>query len=177
MKQKIVFVLIVLAAIFFIDACEKEKEEKSGLVFSGELTSHTGCKSFKTTGVLSDIPDTLTCVNYTFDALTNKLVIKHINAGFNCCPDILYCIITLNSDTIIIQENEKEALCNCNCLFDLDMEITGVETSKYQVRFIEPYAGDQEELQFEMDLTKHPDGSVCVVRKQYPWGVFNEYSN
>ncbi len=173
MKQKIVFVLIVLAAIFITDACEKEKADKSDLIFSGKLTSYSDCKSFKTTALESEKPDTLSCVNYSFDVLTNKLIIKHINSGFNCCPEILYCTITLNGDTIVIREDEKEALCHCNCLFDLDMEITGVEAKRYQVRFIEPYAGEQEELQFEMDLTNHPDGSVCVVRKQYPWGIFN----
>ncbi len=173
MKPKIVFVLIVLAAIFFIDGCEKEKEDQSDLVFSGELTSYTDCKVFKSTGMEPDTPDTLSCVNYSFDASTNKLVIKHINSGFNCCPEILYCYITLKGDTILIREDEKEALCLCNCLFDLDMEITGVETKKYQVKIIEPYAVNQEALLFEMDLAKHATGSVCVVRKQYPWGVFS----
>ncbi len=173
MKPKIVFVIIILAVIIFNNGCEKEKEDQTDLVFSGKLTSHTDCKSFKSTGILFDTPDTLSCVDYTFDASANKLVMKHINAGFNCCPDVLYCIITLKGDTIIIQEDEKEAGCHCNCLFDLDMEITGVEAKKYQVQFIEPYSGDQEDLQFEMDLTKNTNGSVCEVRKQYPWGVYN----
>jgi hypothetical protein len=173
MKPKIVFVLIALAAIFFIDGCEKEKEDQSDLNFSGELKSYSDCKSFKTTNAAFDIPDTLCCVNYTFDASANKLIINHINSGFNCCPEILYCTITLKSDTIVIQEKEKEAGCNCLCLFDLDMEITGVETKKYQVKLIEPYAEDEEKLEFEMDLPNDKSGSACVVRKNYPWGAYH----
>jgi hypothetical protein len=173
MKTRIIFILIVLAAILIIDGCEKKNEDQSDLMFSGELTSHTGCKSFKSTVAEFDTPDTLSCINYSFDVSTGKLVMKHINSGFNCCPEILYCTITLNCDTIVIREDEKAALCKCNCLFDMDMEINGVEARKYQVKIIEPYAVNQEELFFEMDLATHADGSVCVVRKQYPWGVFS----
>lgn len=173
MKAKVIFILIVLTVIIFIDGCEKEKEGQTDLVFSGKLISHTGCKSFKSTGSLFDTPDTLSCVDYTYDASVNKLVMKHINSGFNCCPDILYCTITLKSDTIIIQEDEKEAGCHCLCLFDMDMEITGVETKKYQVKLIELYTGEQGKLEFEMDLINDKSGSVCVVRKNYPWGAYH----
>ena len=173
MKAKVIFILIVLTVIIFFDGCEKEKENQTSTDFSGKLTSYSACKNFKSTQTEFDTPDTLCCVDYSFDASANKLIINHINSGFNCCPEILYCTIALKSDTIIIQEDEKEAGCNCLCLFDLDMEITGVESKKYQVKLIEPYTGDQEKLEFEMDLIKDKSGSVCVVRKNYPWGVYH----
>jgi len=111
-------------------------------------------------------------VDYSFNANTNTLTITHINAGFNCCPDSLYCKISKNIDTIIIQEFEKIPQCNCNCLYDLDIEINGVESKKYQIKFVEPYVGEQGKLEFEIDLKNNEIGSYCVTRKQYPWGIF-----
>jgi hypothetical protein len=55
------------------------------------------------------------------------LTLKHVDAGFSCCPDSLYCNIGLKGDTILIQEFEKTAVCKCNCLYDLDIEINGVD--------------------------------------------------
>jgi len=55
-------------------------------------------------------------------------------------------------------------------LFDLDIELKGIDQNKYQVRFVEPYAEGQEQLIFEMDLTSGNEGEYCVVRKGYPWG-------
>jgi hypothetical protein len=171
MKIKIAFVLFVMLIIAFNYSCEKE--DQTGTDFSGKLTTHSTCKSFKTTNTESGIPDTLSCVEFTFEGADNKLLIKHINAGFNCCPESLYCDIVLENDTIFIHEHEKDGMCDCLCLFDLNIEITGVEAKKYQVKFIEPYAIDQEKLDFEADLKNNPTASVCVTRKKYPWGVFN----
>jgi hypothetical protein len=171
MKLKKLFVLFVMANLVISYSCEKGGQTITGL--SGKLTSHTGCKSFKSTGLESDTPDTLSCVEYTLNEAENKLIIKHINSGFNCCPESLYCDIELKSDTIYIHEHETDGLCDCLCLFDLDIEITGVDAKKYQVVFIEPYALDQAELEFEADLTNNPSGSFCITRKKYPWGEFN----
>ncbi|HJX72134.1 MAG TPA: hypothetical protein VJ346_09285 [Bacteroidales bacterium] len=171
MKLKIVIAFIVVAVIIFFDGCENEGQ--TGLVFSGKVISHTDCKNTKSTFMDSDTPDTLSCVNYSFDAPDNKLIIKHINTGFNCCPGSLFCEVTLRNDIIIIEEFEEMPQCNCNCLFDLDIEITGVKAKKYRVQFIEPYAGNQKVIEFEMDLTGDDSGSVCVTRKNYPWGIYN----
>lgn len=171
MKSKKIFVLFIMATLVISYSCEKGDQTVAGL--SGKLTAHTGCKAFKSTGLESVTPDTLSCVEYAFNEADTKLIIKHINAGFNCCPESLYCDIGLKSDTIYIHEHEKDGLCDCLCLFDLDIEITGVEAKKYQVVFTEPYALDQAELEFEADLKQNPTGLVCIVRKMYPWGVFN----
>jgi hypothetical protein len=56
------------------------------------------------------------------------------------------------------------------CLFDLDIELTGIVQNKYLLKFIEPYAIGQEQLIFEMDLTTDVEGEYCVIRKGYPWG-------
>ena len=157
----------ILMSIFI--GCEKENEEGS---IDGKVVEHTDCKTFKTGNINNDVADTLSCVDYSFDVSENKLTLKHVNTGFNCCPGALTCTVSQSSDTIIIQEFEEQSACDCNCLFDLDIEITGLTAKSYYLKFIEPYCGDQEKLFFEVDLQNQPDGTHCVFREQYPWGMF-----
>lgn len=172
MKTPIYSILAVFALAFLTISCEKEKNKQ--LALTGQLVNHSACKNgLKSTNERANTPDTLTCIDYSFDASNKLLSIKHINAGFNCCPDSMYCNVKISNDTIIVQEYEKSSLCNCNCLFDLDIEINGVDSKTYQIKFIEPYSGDQEKIVFEADLGKDKSGSFCATRKQYPWGTNN----
>lgn len=166
----LVFSLIGLITL----SCDKENENNKSkqLVLTGELINNSTCKyELKTSTVVTSTPDSLSCVEYCFDAENNKLTLKHINAGFNCCPGSLYIQTSLNGNTIIIQEYEANALCDCNCLYDLDIELNGVVAEKYQIIFIEPYAIDQQEILFEVDLDNNSEGEYCVTRNLYPWGV------
>lgn len=169
--KKVIYSILVCYLIMTISiSCEKNNESNTvnNLVFSGQLTNNSQCKrELKST---ANTPDSLSCVEYTFDKTINKLTIKHINAGFNCCPGDLYVITSLNADTIIIQEHATQAICNCDCLYDLDIELTGVEAKKYLVKFIEPYAIDQQEILFKIDLMNNIEGEFCVIRRLYPWG-------
>lgn len=171
--RKIFFSILFLSLIgLIILSCEKEYENSKQLELTGELVYNTSCKNgLKSSSYETTTPDTLSCVEYTFDSTNNKLTLKHINAGFNCCPDSLYVKISSNGDTIIIQEYEANAQCDCNCLYDLEIELNDVKAKKYQIRFIEPYATDQQELLFGADLINNKMGKFCVTRKQYPWGV------
>jgi hypothetical protein len=172
MKATIYSFLAIFCIAFSVSNCEKNKENTNQLTFTGKLISNSPCKSgLKSTGLATGTPDSLSCIEYSFNGSENILSVKHINAGFNCCPDSLYCKVSLSSDTIIIQEFEKHPSCKCDCLFDLDIQITGVVAKKYQVKFIEPYSGEQDEINFGMDLTLDKEGSYCVSRKQYPWGM------
>ena len=130
---------------------------KNNLKFSSEIPGAT--------------PDTLSYVEYLYNRDKRKLTLKHINAGFNCCPDSLFCKIELRGDTIVIQEFEKIAGCNCNCLYDMYIELEGIEMREYQIRFIEPYALEQNQLVFSLDLMGCSIGEYSVTRKQYPWGM------
>ena len=150
------------------------KQAKKQLTITGQLVNNSTCKDdLKSTSDIIKTPDSLSCVEYSFDKKKNQLSIKHINAGFNCCPDSLYCKVDLIGDIIQIQEFEKAAQCDCNCLYDLDIEINGVVLKNYQVKFIEPYLADQIKLIFKIDLTNDTSGSYCVTRKQYPWGMYS----
>lgn len=176
MKASTNLILIFLVTALFIICCEKDNSSKKEINFSGSLTSYSSCKNnFKSTLEVNETPDTLSCVEYVFDNENNKLTLKHINAGFNCCPDTITCDIKLNGDTIQIEEHEGAALCDCNCVYDLDLEIKGVEAKKYRVKMVEPYADDQAKLDFQIDLIQNASGSYCVTRKQYPWGVYSLY--
>ncbi len=166
----LLFVFITIA----IMSCEKESNTANLPLFSGQIVAHSECKyDTKSTSSLSETPDSLSCVEYSFNNDSHKLILKHINAGFNCCPGELKLNPILKNDTIIIEESESESACNCNCIFDLDIEIEGVAAKKYQLRFIEPYVGEQEKLNFEIDLSQSASGSFCATRKQYPWGLYS----
>jgi hypothetical protein len=172
MKTSINSILVFFFIGLIVISCEKENAKNKQLNLTGQLISNSTCKNgLKSTSATNITPDSLSCIDYSFDNLSNKLIIKHINAGFNCCPDSLYCNISLKNDTIVIQEFEAAALCDCNCLYDLDIEINGVDSKKYQIKLIEPYLSEQSEIIFEIDLTKNMNGSFCVTRKQYPWGM------
>ncbi|MBN1145362.1 MAG: hypothetical protein JXA72_13105 [Bacteroidales bacterium] len=170
MKTKLSYLVLALMAGMLIYQCEKEKQAETTL--SGKLLEYSDCKSFtKSATDEAIIADTLSCIHYQYDAEKRQLNMKHVNTGFNCCPEELYCSFSMISDTIVIKESEKSALCDCNCLFDMDIEITGVDARKYQVKVVEPYAVNMDKLIFEVDLAHQPEGSFCVTRKDYPWGV------
>ena len=167
MKKASGHIILALMTVTLLCQCEKEKQAESAI--SGVLVKHSECKSSLKSAEI--IADTLSCIQYVFDAENRQLTVKHVNAGFNCCPGELSCSFSIISDTIVITESEQSGLCNCLCLFDMDMEISGVNARKYQVKVIEPYAEDKERLVFEANLTQEPQGSFCVTRKNYPWGV------
>jgi hypothetical protein len=169
MKTRILF-LLALSTLFFIAyGCKDEAENDKPLVFSGKLVSHTECKPLFSDSTIN-IPDSLSCAEYSYSSTTNKLLIKHINAGFNCCPDSIYSNVSISNDTIIIQEFESNPQCYCLCRYDLDFEIDGVSTKKYQVKFIEPLRGNQQELIFGVDFSILSTGNYCVTRHNHPWG-------
>ena len=172
MKSTINPIVIFLITGLFIYSCENEKTGSEQLKITGNLVNNSPCKNeLKSNSGVFDTPDSLSCVEYSFDDSNNKLIIKHINAGFNCCPESLYCDVSLSNDTVIIQEFEAAALCDCDCLFDLDIELNGVSPQNYHIRFIEPYVENLEKLVFDIDLSKDKEGSFCVTRKGYPWGM------
>lgn len=156
--------LIIIA--LFVSGCEKDETKQLNL--SGKLIDHTDCKNGRK--AVNETPDTLSCINYSFDSQNNKLSIQHINAGFNCCPDSLYCTAGISNDTITISEFEAKAGCWCECLYDLDVELNGVGSGKYVIRLVEPHSGNQSKIIFSIDLSKNISGSFCVTRKIYPWG-------
>jgi hypothetical protein len=176
MKKKIYSILPVIVLLVLIAGCEERTDpdpERSADI-TGEIADFSDCKLFEKSALCDEeTPDTLSCIYYEYDALNNRLTVRHINAGFNCCPDSLYCEVSVKNDTIVIQEYEKVAQCYCNCLYDLTIELDNIELKTYYLSFIEPYRGEQERIVFAIDLSAGSEGSYCVTRKSYPWGLFD----
>ncbi len=168
MKSNIFFGISLLLISLFLISCEKDNPEGA---ISCKIVNHTNCKNLKSSIKEDDYDSNISCISYSYDSQNKKLTLKHINAGFNCCPDSLYCSIVLSSDLIVIKEFEKKALCNCTCLYDLDIEITGIELKKYIIKIDEPYCGNQPKLIFEADLAANGTGEFCVNRDEYPWSM------
>lgn len=150
--------------------CNNQDENPVPGTITGKITGTSECKNFKSGEIKFAEADTFSCAHYHYTEATKVLTLNHINSGFNCCPMEITCNVSLKNDTIIITESEKRQDCNCECLFDLDIEIQNVEKETYVIRFIEPYALDKPQLIFEMDLSENIEGEYCVVRTGYPWG-------
>lgn len=163
----------LLAVVFFVisfTTCTDETTPAAEMNLTALLFGDPQCKGTRLAEFKGGTPNTQSCVEFSYNQSLRLLKLKHINAGFNCCPDSLSCTATFRNDTIFIQEYEKNMGCKCNCLYDLEMEIAGVEPGKYQLKLIEPYVLNQEPLCFEVNLADQNQGSYCVSRLIYPWG-------
>ena len=135
----------------------------------GQLVRSTGCKTWELEADTEGVSASQDCIQWRFDG-RRRLTLKHINAGFNCCPKF-DAVTYVENDTIFIVEVETEGLCDCLCLFDLDYEIRGLEPGVSQVIVTqECLREDDEPLDFTMDLLTSPTGRHCVERTHYPWG-------
>ncbi len=153
--------------LLFIFACEKNSENETNLTSQGELLNYNGCKTFEKN---TETERNYTCVEYNY--ANNKLELKHINAGFNCCPEKITANITIENDTITIKEIEAEALCDCLCLFDLDFKLENISSKEYYINFIELYIGEMDNLEFLVNFSDSSSGSFCLERNYYPWGIY-----
>ena len=170
MKKLINYFAVSIVSILMISSCTSETDLTKELNLSVKLiTENPVCNHLKSAVISNGVQSSQSCIEYSFDASTKKLSLKHLNAGFNCCPESLYCQVSFRNDTIIIQEFEKHMGCKCNCLYDLDIEVSGVEPGEYQLRMIEPYLGTQKPLVFLLDIKQKNQGSFCVSRTNYPW--------
>ena len=168
--MKTIFSLsIPVLLLLLLPGCEQEKEYN--LAISGKLVDHSECKGFKSAGSYATTPDNQSCAVFTYDTESSTLLIKHVNAAFNCGADSIYCIVSNDRNSILIEEHERNALTHCNCLYDLDIEIKDLPPGAFIIKFIEPYCGEQETLQFRVDLVREKQGQYCVTRTGYPWGI------
>jgi hypothetical protein len=180
----VVFLLLVLVLGLWFCACgtegmtgNEEDRVRAGptrgthdIAPGGSLVGITGCKQWKAAATGDAIPSTQDCVEYEYtdDGL---LMIRHVNAGFNCCPEIK-AFVNVRGDTVFVIEREISGLCDCICLFDLDYQIVGLEAGVYRVKVAEEYLEPEDEpLDFWIDLVSAPSGTYCVTRDHYPWGL------
>ena len=140
----------------------------------GTLVDYDGCKEFNKGNALNGTPPDQDCIEYQYDG-ASLLLLKHVNAGFNCCPDEILADITIEDNVITIDEDEslESGGCDCLCLFDVDYQISNLPPGEYTIRVNGLYLEEGDEiLQFTVDLTSSPSGSFCVYRDHYPWGIW-----
>jgi len=160
--------------LFVIGSCD-ENTNSPDFQPVGTLSGYEGCKTFTTNSGLEvgSYTSTEECIEYEHDG-ESRLRMKHINAGFNCCPGKIDTTISISDNRIVIEDREEEQGCFCQCLFDLEYEILGLEQGEYTIVVTGPYIHDiDERLLFHVQLTGPNSGTFCVNRTHYPWGVYD----
>jgi len=139
---------------------------------TGAVTRFSECKSPSAAASADSVGRDQDCIEYTYDG-ASVLTLKHVNAGFNCCPDSLGATFGFDGAVITITEVAWVSQgCNCLCLFDMDFRITGVPPGRYTIRVGEVELGEGVEiLQMTVNLTSAGSGQHCLTRDHYPWGL------
>ncbi|MFH2049933.1 MAG: hypothetical protein ABIJ12_10855 [bacterium] len=138
---------------------------------SGEYVGHTNCKGMKTADTLETNWD---CLEYNYTG-SNLLTLKHVNTAFNCCS-LKDADIIIDDSLILIVESESFSdpydSCYCECLFDLDFEISNLPPGIYTIKIDQLYLDPGHELmEFTIELTTTSiTDSYCIYREHYPWG-------
>lgn len=133
----------------------------------------SGCKMFTAVQAGLDPPPNQDCLEWEYDG-ANQLHVRHVNAGFNCCPDEIVVNAYIDTGMIMVDESEYFGAgggCDCLCLVDLDYTIDNVRPETYLIRIFELYTdeGDDPLVAF-LPLTPAPSsGTACVERLHYPW--------
>jgi hypothetical protein len=151
----------------------RQEEYRDPCSPSGQLTGSSECKTFPASFAKSDVGPDQDCLEWQYDG-ASLLALRHVNAGFNCCPRLLLAQIVIQGADIGIDESEDltGAGCFCLCLYDLDYEIANLPPGVYSITVNEPYAPEGGEvLEFTLDLVNSPVGSYCIQRDTYPWGT------
>ncbi|GEM_PF-5004904 len=100
------------------------------------------------------------CVQWQYDGV-GTLLLTHVNATFNCCPET-ETHISVEGNTITITEVEISGICYCICLYDLDFQIVNLPAGEYTINVTEPYVSSPP-LSFTVDLVATPTGEYCVT--------------
>jgi hypothetical protein len=138
------------------------------------LLGYYGCKEFQKDSPPDSTPPNQDCIEYQYDG-EGMLLLKHVNSGFNCCPDDILAEITLVGNLITITEIEEPpgGWCDCICLFDVDYQISDLPPGEYTITVNQLYLQPGDEiLEFTVDLTSATSGEYCVQRDDYPWGTW-----
>ncbi len=159
-------IIIALFSLFTIACNKNENVENKQL--NAELTNYSSCKRNKSL-TADEIPNTQSCIKYSYNESTKKLSIQHINAGFNCNIDGIGCNVSLKANTLTFEEYETGLNAKCNCIYDIDIEVNNLEKNSYTLKFIEPLIDVENRISFIIDLTSNTEGSYCVTRNNYPW--------
>jgi hypothetical protein len=140
----------------------------------GVMSGYSGCKESAKTSLPDITPPDQDCIQYQYDG-ESILLLKHVNAGFNCCPDEILADVAVTGSVITVTESESlepSGGCFCLCLFDVDYQISNLPPGEYTITVNQLYLQPGEQiLEFTFDFASSPSGSYCVQRDDYPWGI------
>ncbi|NMC44905.1 MAG: hypothetical protein GYA46_13385 [candidate division Zixibacteria bacterium] len=136
---------------------------------SGRLVSHSDCLTMEKGDGDGEATIAQDCIEYQYDG-QGTLLLRHANAGLNCCPEDFAAVITVVDGVITIDETPIPGFCDCLCLFNLDYTVINLPPGTYTLSILEQclHVGDLP-LKGTIDLMTAPSGSFCLTRDHYPW--------
>lgn len=162
--------ILILILLFLFFGCREKVTAPESIAF-GILSTYEGCKSFVTTSSSGSNTHGINeeCIEYEYDG-EELLVLKHINSGFNCCPEKIAADIFVTGNMIYIEERELDQGCLCQCLFDVKYEVHDLKPGEYTIAVKAPYTVESdEEMKCNVSLYGSCSGTYCVSRAHYPW--------
>jgi hypothetical protein len=163
-----------LVSMFLTQGCEGDRQynPRETQAHIGALVVESGAEYSQLSEGLWSYSDS-SCLEYNYVG-DSMLCLRHVNAGFNCCP-LIDATVAVEGDEITITESESfpEGYGHLyTCLFDLDYEIHNIQPGIYTISVQELYLIESDEsLQFTVDLSESKSGVFCVERGHYPWGM------
>lgn len=148
------FIAIISVILFYSVGCKKSESSTPDPV--GVYTGYSGCNSLQD-ATFDDRP-VKECIGYQYNG-SGTLSLGHYNALFNCCPGEVQAIIEIKGNTIFITESQLEAACRCNCHYDLDFQISGIQSGQYTIQIT---CEDGRSLSYSITLTSgESSGNRC----------------
>ncbi|RPH33657.1 MAG: hypothetical protein EHM93_04135 [Bacteroidales bacterium] len=160
-------ILTILMIAFSLNGCKKDENNQIRALVTNKSTCHS--HDLKSKVLLVDVNHS--CIIYSYDKNLKKILLTHANTGFNCCPGKITCKVEQSGNIITITEKEETPGCNCLCIYDIDIEVSNLNSGEYIIKFVELYLGEQEELSKTINLDINPTGEFCASRTEYPWGI------
>lgn len=148
-------VLFSLLSVMFMAAaiCCNDNEnpvENIGL----KNFANSGCKGNNTR---AEDEGRVECLEY-YVIHEGFLYLNHQNVLFNCCPGELGADISVDDNSIIINEHETEQGCKCICTYDLSYEVgplTEGKTYSISIR-----RRDAEPIEVKLEYKNSLSGSI-----------------
>ena len=160
--------ILFIFMLIFIGCKEESTTPKASEGQSLKILKHSDCGGFQAD---TETDDGQTCIQYEYDG-SDILLISHLNAGFNCCPDDFNKIsLDVHGNTITLDESEVDGDCDCECLFDINFKLTGIQPGTYHFIVNEALSPKGDALSFDMDLSTKAADIYCVERLFYPWNL------
>lgn len=162
---------VMLLALTLIPGCANNSPTNPDLTdASGTLVNHGECKYMETSSTMDGTPPNLDCIYFDYDGI-GRLNLLHVNGAFNCCPEMIYAVVSIEGNSITIKEFETDGQCECVCLYDLEYLIEDLPPGPYQLTVEGCWLpGSEAPLVCQLDLAGVVSGECCIERTSYPWG-------